>query len=457
MIHQRYFEQLATDATRENEIRNRHYHLYRVKRGLRNADGSGVLVGLTTVSSVLGYEKIDEEIIPVEGRLYYRGIDLQDLVRGFSDSNRFGFEETVFLLLFGWLPTTEQLQDFSALMGEMRQLRLNFARDVLQTFRTRDVMNALARSVMTLYGIDEDAENLKVSNQIRQAMELAAKIVTLVPYAYYSIQHGFYNGSLIIHPPDPMLSSAENFLRLLRPNQQYTEIEAKTLDVAMVLHADHGGGNNSTFTMRVVSSTLTDIYSAAAAALGSLKGPLHGGASGRVATMMKDIKENVKNWNSGDEVRAYLRKILAGEAFDGQQKLYGIGHAVYTLSDPRAVILKRYARELAKEKGREEEFALYEAVEQEAPDAVREIKNNPDMALSANVDFYSGFVYDCLDIPVELYTPIFAMSRMAGWCAHRLELVTNPNKLMRPAYKSITKMKPYIPLQEREEKKDIPV
>ncbi len=444
-----YYEQMGELTKTNNRIDNRNYHLYKVKRGLRNADGSGVLVGLTTVSSVIGYQKVDEELVPMPGHLYYRGIDIADLVQGFEREQRFGFEETVFLLLFGQLPTQSLLEEFHAKLGELRHVRKNFARDVLQTFRTPDIMNALSRSVLTLYGADEDPDNLDVPTQIRQAMDLIAKINTLVPYAYYSIQHGFFNKSLIIHTPDTSLSAAQNFLHLLRPTSEYTDLEAKTLDIALVLHTDHGGGNNSTFTTRVVSSTNTDFYSAIAASLGSLRGPLHGGANIRVAEMMDDLKSKVKNTASDDEVRAYLFKLMQGEAFDRAGKIYGVGHAVYTLSDPRAEILRGYAEKLAKEKGREEEFELYRRVEMLGPDVVREHKNTPDMHISSNVDFYSGFVYDCLGIPREVYTAMFAMARVAGWAAHRVELMSNPGKIMRPAYKSLTKDNPFKPVKER--------
>ncbi len=436
-------------ATQKNKVDPKFYHFYRVKRGLRNADGTGVLAGLTTVSQVRGYEKRDEEIVPVEGRLFYRGIDIKDLIEGFEQEKRFGFDETVYLLLFGKLPSEEELAEFAGVMGELRTLPLNFPRDVLQTFRTRDVMNALTRSMLTLYSIDEQADELSVPNQVRQAMELISKINTLVPYAYYSMRQAFFNESLIIHSPDPKLCAAGNFLRLLRPNTEFTELEAKTLDVALILHADHGGGNNSTFTMRVTTSTMTDFYSSAAAALGSLKGPLHGGASGRVASMMANIRDTVGLDSSDTALRDYLFKILRGESYDKQGKLYGLGHAVYTLSDPRAEILREYARKLAKEKGREDEFNLFQRVETIGREAVLEHKNNPAMTVSSNVDFYSGFVYDCLGIPQELYTPLFAVARMVGWSAHRLELMSTSSKLMRPAYKSLGKDVPYIPMNQR--------
>ena len=442
-------ETLSKYAENNNLIRNEHYHMYEVKRGLRNADGSGVLVGLTNVSSVIGYEKIDEEVIPIEGRLFYRGIDIGELVRGFEEEDRFGFEETVFLLLFGQLPNIEELEAFTNAMAKLRRLARNFTRDVLQTFRTRDIMNAISRSVLTLYGPDVNAEDLSTANQIRQAVELIARVNTIVAYAYYSIQHGFHRKSMIIHRNNPSLSMAQNFLHLLRPNSSFTEIEARTLDAILVLHADHGGGNNSTFTARVVSSTLTDIYSAIAAAIGSLKGPLHGGANTRVSLMMDDLKKNVKKLDSRRQVRNYLFRVLNKKSYDRSGKIYGIGHPVYTLSDPRAVILREYARRLCRDKGLSEEFALYELVGREAPEVLREFKNNPNLMASTNVDFYSGLIYDCLDIPREVYTPLFAMARIAGWCAHRIEMISNPSKVVRPAFKSISGRREYKRLDDR--------
>ena len=431
------FEALGEIARENNEIRPYCYQRYNVKDGLRNPDGSGVLVGLTTISAVVGYQKVDEEIVPVHGRLKYRGHDVGELVQGYRSAGRHGFEETVYLLLFGQLPTDDERAWFEETLGAMRSLPKNFARDVLQTFRTPDIMNGLARSVLTLYSIDEAPEDLSLGNQVRQAMEMVARVGTLVAHAYYSIRHGFHGDSLIIHRPDPALGTAQNFLRLLRPNKSFTDLEARVLDTSLVLHADHGGGNNSTFSTRVVSSTLTDTYSALGAAVGSLKGPLHGGANIRVVQMMDDMKARLGPRPTRDSVRAYLMDILAGKAFDGNGKIYGLGHAVYTLSDPRAVLLKEEARTLATATGREDDFALFEIVEELAPDALRDFKNNPDAAISVNVDFYSGFVYDSLAIPREVFTPLFAVGRMAGWTSHRIEMLTNRVKLMRPAYKTV--------------------
>ncbi len=431
------FDSLGEIARNNNEIRSSCYQRYNVKDGLRNADGSGVLVGLTTISAVVGYQKVDEELIPVPGQLKYRGHAVGALVRPVRHAGRPGFEETAYLLLFGKLPTADERMWFEQTLGGMRALPKNFARDVLQTFRTPDIMNAVARSVLTLYSIDDNPEDRALGNQVRQAMEMVARVATLVPHAFYSIAHGFHGDSLIIHRPDPALSTAENFLRLLRPDRSFTELEARVLDTSLILHADHGGGNNSTFSTRVVSSTLTDTYSALGAAVGSLKGPLHGGANIRVATMIDDLKERLGPRPKRDAIRGYLLDVLGGKVLDGGGKIYGLGHAVYTLSDPRALILKEEARELATETGREDDFALYEAVEELSPGVLQEYKNNPNAAVCINVDFYSGFVYDSLKIPREVFTPLFAVGRMPGWTAHRIEMLTNHVKIMRPAYKSV--------------------
>jgi citrate synthase len=434
-----YYDLLAKAATGNNFIPPEAYGKYNVKRGLRNEDGTGVLAGITTISSVYGRRKEEGIVYPVEGRLFYRGLDIGDMVRDFAGDHRFAYEKAAYLLLFGDLPEGSQLKEFSLRLGEMRRFPDNFVRDVLQTFRTGNIMNALGRSVLTLYSIDNRADDLDPANQVRQAMEFIAKIGSLVPYAYHVIQHHFHDKSLFIHKPDPMLSAAENFLRLLRPSAEYTAVEARTLDLALFLHADHGGGNNSTFVTRAVSSTMTDFYSSIGAAIGSLKGPLHGGANAKVVAMMDDLIANVDNPHSRDDVRDYLFRTLDGKAFDRSGKIYGVGHAVYTRSDPRTGILKENARDLARETGREDILEVFELVEEEAPKVFAEHKNQPDLVISANVDFYSGFVYDCLRIPREVFTPIFAIGRMAGWCAHRLEVMTNPVKIMRPGYKTLCK------------------
>jgi citrate synthase len=445
-----YFERMRAVATMQNEIDRRLYGLFQVKNGLRNANGSGVLVGLTNISTVVGYEKIDEQVVPIDGKLYYRGFDVEELIKAYQQDDRFGFEETAYLLLFGVLPNPGELGEFSARLGEMRVLPKDFPRDVLMTFHTRDIMNALARSVLTFYSMDPLADDLAPANQVRQAMELTARVQPIVPWAYYIIQQGVYDGSLILHRPDPKLSTAENLLAMLRPTREYSDLEAKTLDAALVLHADHGGGNNSTFTARVVSSTGTDIYSAIGAAIGSLKGPLHGGANAQVVAMMRDIRASVANPFDRDQLRAYLFKVLRKEVGDRSGKIYGFGHAVYTRTDPRAIILREYARKLAEHKGRQEEFAVYETVEREARALLVETKKANEKPVCSNVDFYSGFVYDCLGIPHEVFTPLFALSRMAGWVAHRVELMTNEPKIVRPAYKYIgRRAQPYQPMSER--------
>lgn len=445
-----YYNQLGNLATENNRIEKKHYEYFNVKHGLRNKDGSGVLVGLTNVSSVIGYEKVDEELIPLEGELFYRGINVKDMVNSLEEENRFGFEEAVYLLLFGQLPSKEELDRFFEMMGKMRNIPINFSRDVLQTFRTRDITNALARSVLTFYGMDKKPDDLSVPNQIRQAMSLIARMNTLVPYAYHSIMHGFFHKSLIIHTPDKSLSAAQNFLRLMRADMKYTDVEAHTLDILLLLHADHGGGNNSTFTTRVVSSTNTDTYSAIAASLGALKGPLHGGANVRALNMMEHIIETVGTSPTDDELRSYLFKILKGEVYDQAGKIYGIGHAVYTLSDPRTIVLKRYAQKMAEVKGLEKEFEIFKRVEELAPQVLKDYKEDPDFTVCANVDFYSGFIFSCLEIPTEVYTPLFAMARVAGWCAHRIELMTNKVKIMRPAYKALkSRQENYLALEQR--------
>lgn len=434
-----YFEKLATSTQEQNRIPDEAYVQYGVKRGLRNKDGTGVLVGLTSVSTVVGYSVEDGKVRPRHGELYYRGIEINEIVKLITAAGCCGYERAAYVLLFGRLPDEEEFREFVSHLRDMMVLPTNFARDVLNTFRTNNIMNSLGRSVLTMYSMDKTPEDLSLPNQIRQAMELTARIFSLVPYAYHVIQHAFHGKSLIIHRPDPELSLSENFLRLLREDGEFTGVEARLLDLAFALHADHGGGNNSTFVTRAVTSTMTDIYSAIGAAIGSLKGPLHGGANRRVVQMMSDLRENVRNPTNRDQVRDYLRRILTKEAFDRSGKIYGLGHAVYTLSDPRAVILREHARVLAAEKGREDELAMYELVEREAPLVFGEMKTTGKAGISANVDFYSGFVYDLLGIPAEVFTPIFAIGRMVGWCAHRVEMLSNPVKIDRPAFGTICK------------------
>ena len=408
---------------------------YNVKRGLRNADGSGVLVGLTSIGDVVGYRREGDTLIPTEGDLRYRGFPIRELVKGFQKENRHGFEETTFLLLTGKLPTSLQLAEMTTHLASKRDLDDSFVNMIL-TLRGRDLMNMLSRSVLILYTLDDTAEDYSLPSLVKQSLNLIAKLPIIVAYSYQGMRHSFYRKSLVIRHPQANLSAAENFLYLLKGNK-YTPLEAEILDLMMILHAEHGGGNNSTFTMRLVSSAMTDTYSATAAAIGSLKGRLHGGANLQVLEMMTNIKKNVKNWNDKEEIKSYLMKILRKEAYDRSGKIYGIGHAVYTLSDPRAQLLKTKAIELAKAKGLEAELQLYLNIEELAPKALAEYKNGNVKPVCANVDFFSGFVYEMLGIPVELYTAVFAIARIAGWSAHRIEELTNRGKIIRPAYRSV--------------------
>jgi citrate synthase len=419
-----------------------------VKRGLRNADHTGVLVGLTKVGSVVGYEKVDGKLVAIDGKLIYRGIEISDLVRGQQAEKRQGFDETVFLLLFGRLPNKKEIEKFSAGMADLRALPENFNRDMILTMKGKDIMNMLARSILALYTLDEHADDTTIENILRQSVSLIAKFPTIAVYSYNAMRHLIYHDTLTVRYPDKKLTTAENFLYMLK-GSDYTQLEAELLDLALVLHADHGGGNNSTFTTRVVSSSGTDTYSAIVAAIGSLKGPLHGGANIMVMDMMDNIKSNVKNWSNDDEIAEYLRKILRKEAYDKSGKIYGFGHAVYTVSDPRALLLKQKARALSQEKGREAELALYEAIERIGPEIYYEFKATKDKLISPNVDFYSGFIYDCLKIPKELYTPLFAISRISGWCAHRLEEMISGRRIIRPAYKAVNPDTNYLPLSKR--------
>jgi len=433
---------------RNNHIQNEMFEKYNVKRGLRNADGTGVLVGLTEVGDVHAYIMDEGEKIPVEGKLRYRGIDIYDIVEGFISENRLGFEETCYLLLFGELPNKQQLDEFSQLLGSKRTLPDYFAEDMILKAPSKDIMNKLARAVLASYSYDENPDDTSIENTLRQCIELIARFPTMVAYGYQAKRHYHDRQSLFLHSPKPELSTAENILHLIRPDSTYTRSEVEILDLLLVLHAEHGGGNNSTFATRVVSSSGTDTYSAIAAAIGSLKGPKHGGANIKVMQMMENIKANVKNWSDEGEVSDYLVKILKKEANDGSGLIYGIGHAVYTLSDPRAVLLKRKAEELAKETGNEEEYNLFTTIERLAPEVFAKVKKS-DKVVSANVDFYSGFVYKSLGIPVELYTPLFAIARIAGWSAHLLEEHINGGRIIRPAYKNVKGKIPYKPLKDR--------
>lgn len=424
------------------------YQKYNVKRGLRNSDGTGVLVGLTEIGDVRGYIMEEGDKVPVEGRLLYRGYDVKEIVKGFQVCGRHGFEETAFLLLFGDTPKTEDLNDFNYNLGKRRHLPESFAEDMILKAPSSNIMNKLARSILALYSFDENAEDNSVANVLRQSMELIAQFPTIVAYAFQAKQHYFNGESLYIHTPVPSLSTAENFLLMIRPDKKYTPLEAEVLDLALVIHAEHGGGNNSAFATHVVSSSGTDTYSSIASAVGSLKGPLHGGAAIRVRGMMEDLMKEVKDWRDEDEVTAYLTATLRKEKYDRKGLIYGMGHAIYTLSDPRAVLLKSRAEELSKEVERVEEYNLYCLVERLSQDIFDKIKGNGKQ-ICANVDFYSGFVYSMLNIPNELYTPIFAVSRISGWCAHRMEEIVSGGRIIRPAYKNVSTRKQYQKLSAR--------
>lgn len=434
---------------KNNQLDPINYTKYDVKRGLRNNDGTGVLVGLTQIGDVHGYIVDEKEKVPVEGRLRYRGIELKDLAAGFQKEKRFGFEETVYLLLFGQLPDREELEKFKKILGEYRTLPNGFTEDMILTAPSSNIMNKLARSVLAAYSYDENPEDLSIKNVLRQLIQLIAQFPTFVAYGYQAKQHYHEKKTLYIHSPDPELSTAENILRLIRPDKSYTSLEAELLDLALVVHAEHGGGNNSAFTIHVVTSSDTDTYSAVSAAVGSLKGHKHGGAAIKVRQMIDDFKKNVKEWEDEEEVADYIEKILRKEVFDQQGLIYGMGHAVYTYSDPRAVLLKGKAKELAEEKGYSREFKLYDIIERLTPPIFSRLKNS-DKVISANVDFYSGFVYHMLDIPVDLFTPIFAVARVPGWSAHRIEEIVNGKRILRPAYKHIRRENMnYVPLKDR--------
>lgn len=439
---------LAQLCIDNNNIDPSLYAKYEVKRGLRDVSGKGVLTGLTEIADIKAYNLDGDKLIPTEGQLYYRGYNVEDIIDGFNAENRFGFEETTYLLLFGKLPTEEEYREFVEILGSYRTLPTNFVRDVVMKAPTKDMMNTLARSVLTLYAYDDYADDITIPNVLRQSVQLISLFPILSVYGYQAYRHYKHGESLYIHRPSSELSIAETILTLLRPDKQYTDLEAKILDIALVLHADHGGGNNSTFTNHVVTSTGTDTYSAVAASLGSLKGPKHGGANIKVVQMFEDMKENIKDWTDEDEVRNYLYALLNREAFDKSGLIYGIGHAVYSLSDPRAKVLKQYVEKLSVEKGLKNEYTLYATVEKLAPEIISG-KRKMYKGVSANVDFYSGFVYSMLDLPLELYTPIFAISRISGWSAHRLEELINSGKIIRPAYKSVSQLKDYVPMNDR--------
>lgn len=441
-------KKLSRLCTKNSSIDPQLYAKYQVNRGLRDLNGNGVLTGLTEISEIISSKTVNGEKLPCEGKLYYRGIDVEQIVDGFIREKRFGFEETAYLLLFGKLPTQAQLEEFNQLLATYRSLPTNFVRDIIMKAPSADMMNTLSRSVLTLYGYDKKANDNSIDNVLRQSLQLIALFPMLSVYGYQAYNHYVQNGSLYIHHPQPNLSTAENILYTLRPDSKYTELEAKILDLALVLHAEHGGGNNSTFTTHVVSSSGTDTYSTIAAALGSLKGPKHGGANIKVVQMFENMKKVVKDWNDDSEVSDYLTALLHKNAFDNAGLIYGMGHAVYSLSDPRANIFKHFVKSLSVEKGRTAEYELYAKVERLAPEIIgRERKIYK--GVSANIDFYSGFVYSMLDLPLELYTPIFAISRITGWSAHRIEELINAGKIIRPSYKSVLPQGVYKPISER--------
>lgn len=420
----------------------------KVNRGLRDLNGKGVLTGLTEISDIISKKIVDGEEVPCEGELYYRGYPVEDIINGFMKDDRFGFEEVIYLLIFGALPTESELNEFKNVLFSYRPLPENFMRDIIMKAPSRDMMNSLARSVLMLYSYDKNADDTSIPNVLSQCLQLIAQFPQLSVYGYHAFNYRSKNSSLVIHDPDPELSTAENILHMLRLDGKYTPLEAKVLDIALVLHAEHGGGNNSTFTTHVVSSSGTDTYSAIAAALGSLKGPKHGGANIKVSQMFEDIKANISDWTDREEITGYLRKILNKEAFDKAGLIYGIGHAIYSVSDPRAKVFKGFVKRLSEEKGLTKEYELYSLIEEIAPDVIAE-KRRMYKGVSANVDFYSGFVYDMLGLPHELYTPIFAIARIAGWSAHRIEELINAGKIIRPAYMSVQPHREYVSIEER--------
>jgi citrate synthase len=431
-----------------NQIDPQIYEKYKVKRGLRNVDGTGVVAGLTSIGNVHGYLLNEGEKMPVEGRLTYRGIDVAEIVESCVAENRFGFEEVAFLLLFGYLPTQSQVDEFIELLGNLRKLPENFTEDVLMEAPSKDIMNKLAQATLALYSYDANPDDISLENVLRQSIELIARFPVIVAHAYQVKKHYYDQKSMHIHFPKENLSTAENFLRMLRSDKKYSQAEAKLLDLSLILHAEHGGGNNSAFAVRVLSSAGTDTYSAIAAAVGSLKGPKHGGANSKVVAMFDDIKAHVQDWKNDDEIGAYLEKIIKKEAGDGSGLIYGMGHAIYTLSDPRAVLLKKNAQRLAEEKDLLDEFLLIDAVERLTPGIFATLKGDVK-EMCANVDLYSGFVYQMLNIPKELYTTLFAISRIVGWSAHRIEEIATGGRIIRPAYKSIAPVSKYISISER--------
>jgi len=443
-----FFDKLINKAEINNKINPDYYKKYEVKRGLRNENGTGVLVGLTEIGSVYGYYMDGDKKVPDDGKLFYRGINVSDIVDGFQAEDRRGYEETAYLLLFGELPNKEELYEFNQILDENRMLPQHFTENMILKIPSSDIMNKLQRSVLVLYSHDENPDDISVKNVLRQSMNLIARFPTIVSYGYQAKAHYFNRKSLFIHPPQPGIGSAENILYMTRPDNKYTKTEAEILDLSLVIHAEHGGGNNSAFATHVVSSSGTDTYSAVSSAVGCLKGPKHGGANARVRSMILDIKDNCPNYHDRGMLKDYLHKILKREVFNKEGLIYGMGHAVYTKSDPRSRLLRDKALELAIEKDAVKEFDMYRNIEDLTVELFKEIKG-PDVVISSNVDLYSGFVYEMLNIPDELYTPLFAAARITGWCAHRIEQIVSDQKIIRPAYKSVNPKKKYSGLHSR--------
>ena len=445
----RLFDSCMDEAREANTIPSAAFENYRVKRGLREMDGTGVMAGVTNIGNVHGYVLYEGEKVADEGKLEYRGMDMSKLIDAFNAEDRYGFEEVIYLLLFGKLPSQSELADFNALLAGNRHLPPRFTEDILMKAPTRSIMNKMSTGVLALYAYDENPDDTSLENMLRQSIEIIARLPVIAAHSYAIYRNAFHNKSLNLHMPCDHMSTAQNFLRLMRSSKQYTEEEARLLDLCLIIHAEHGGGNNSSFSCRVLSSSGTDTYSAISAAIGSLKGPLHGGANIKVQEMFDAIKAKIHDIHDDDEVRSILLSILRGELGDGSGKIYGMGHAIYTKSDPRAVMLKKYAEDLAYRKGYGDDFALLEAIERLTPEVFAEHKGLKK-PLCANVDLYSGLVYRMLDIPEEMYTPLFAIARVAGWCAHRIEEYETAKRIIRPAYKCISKPKVYVPMSERE-------
>ncbi|NCB51215.1 MAG: citrate synthase [Clostridia bacterium] len=443
-----YVNSLCEDLRSEYTIASDTYSNKDIKRGLRNLDGTGVMIGVTRVGSVQGYYVEDGERMPMPGHLYYRGYKLQDIVESHTSEGTFGYEEVAYLLIMGKLPTAEQLSQFNAILSSARNLPPDFTEDMILKAPSRDIMNKLARSVLALYSYDSEADDMSIENLVRQSIELIGRFPVIVANAYAAKRHYYDGKSLYLHVPRENLSSSENFMRMIRKDKKYTHEEALLLDMMLMMHAEHGGGNNSTFSCRVLSSAGTDTYSAIAAAVGSLRGSLHGGANAKVMAMFNDVKAHVRDIHDDDEISAYLNKILDGDAGDGSGKLYGIGHAVYTVSDPRTVLIKKYAGRMAEIEGRAEDFSLMQSIDRLGCGIVM-ARKGMTIPICANIDMYSGLIYSMLGIPADLYTPLFATARIAGWCAHRIEEIVSGGRIMRPAYRAAVKKTPYIPMGQR--------